>query len=70
MAYAKHRAPKGQAVKGAVKTTMEFTPEVYARIKRGAEAEERTPAVLLRRFIVANLDVLDPEGAESAEDSE
>lgn len=61
------KAPKGQSTAGVVKIGIEVTPEVYARLQRGAKADERTVSAYVRRFVTGNLDLLDADGAEASE---
>lgn len=39
--------------------------EIEARVLRAAQADDRTPATYLRRFIINNIDVIDPPTEEA-----
>ncbi len=52
-----------------VKMTLELPPELHARVSRAAKEDERTANVFVRRWIAANIDAMDPTGAEGATDA-
>ena len=52
------------------KTYIELSPDMHARIARGAKNDDRTVNKYVQRFVVANIDLLDPEGAEAQEEAE
>jgi hypothetical protein len=61
-------APQKKSPDTAHKIAVELRPDVYARLQRGAAADDRTVTKYVARFIAQNIDVIDPEGAEETDD--
>lgn len=58
-------APKPPRAEGAdAKHLITLPADIDARVQRAARADDRRTAVYLRRFIINNIDVIDPPEAE------